>query len=77
MRQPGIAQQDIDNVLLNFALSGEFDRRQDERLLKCLCCGWVVVAGHRAANVVPMSYTGEVAEELSIPEIGAHEAHVA
>ena len=77
MRKPGVAHQDVDDVLLQDPLPGNPDRRQNEGFLKRFGGRRIVVSGHRAADVMPMADGCEVAEQLAISEIGPHQPHVA
>ncbi len=77
LRQTRVAQQNVDDVLIDLARRGELDRRQHEGFLKHLRGGGVVVAGHIAAHVMPMPDGSEIAEQCAVPVVGPHQPHVA
>ena len=76
LRQAGVAQQDIGDVLVDLTPARKPHGRQHEGLGKGIGGGGVVVARHRAAHIVPMAHAGQPAKQFAIAEIGAHQPHV-
>jgi len=74
--QARVAQENVNDVLVDHACARQPDRRQHECFLKDFRRCRIVVARHRSADVMPMADRGEITKKLTIPEIGPDEAHV-
>ena len=60
--------QDGDNIVLKLALSVQPYGRDEHTFLITLSRNGIVVAGHIAADVMPVADGGEVTEDFAIPE---------
>ena len=66
--QPGVGEQDVDDVLVDRAAIGELDRRDTHPFLHDVGRRRVVVPRHVAADIEPMADRGEVAEQIPVAE---------
>ena len=76
LRQAGVPQKDVDDVLLDHPCPCQLDWGQHEGFLEGFGRGRVVVARHRPTDIVPVANTGEIAKHFAVMVVGPHKTHV-
>ena len=76
LRYPRIGCQNVDDVLLDHAGSGQLHRRNAEPLLEAFGRLGVEISWHVAADVEPVADRSQPCEQFAVPEQRPHQAKI-